>query len=280
VTKSVFDCNLQFNSKRGGNSALTPEKSTNWTAGVVWDATQNLSVGVDYYWIEIKNVLQFFGADTIFGDYNTYANVVPPGFTTPYVTRKPPDAQYPNLPGEISYVIEPTVNVGKQQVDGVDVDLNWRMPTSFGRFQVKFTGSYIMNFKQTTLDGSAYPNYVGTAGQPQGAISRWRHNVAIDWSQGPWGATLAEVFQNGYSEPDLLSDDPNATRRVGSYDLWDLQLRYTGIKNVTIAAGIKNVFDTAPPVSTAPGTFQVGYDASYANPVGRMFYGNLNVAFK
>src|SRR5262249_5045897 len=37
VTQSVFDCNLQFNSQRGGNPALQPEKSHQWYLGMVWE---------------------------------------------------------------------------------------------------------------------------------------------------------------------------------------------------------------------------------------------------
>jgi iron complex outermembrane recepter protein len=272
VTQSVFDCNLQFNSQRGGNPKLQPEKSKQYYVGGVWEPVQNLSMGLDYYWIEIRNVIQFFGADTIFGDYNAYQ--------AQYIVRKPPDAQFPNLPGQIAYVIEPQVNVGKQLVDGIDVDASYKLASSVGTFMTKFTGSYIMHWKQTSLDGLTYPNFVGTAGQPQGAIARWRHNLTVDWSSGAWGATVAETFQNSYSEPDLTSDDPNALRKVKAYDIWDVQGRFTGIKNVTLALGVRNVFDKAPPQSSSPGTFQVGYDASYADPRGRMFYGNLRVAFK
>ena len=40
--------------------------------------------------------------------------------------------------------------------------------------------------------------------------------------------------------------------------LWDLQGQYTGIKNVTITLGVKNLFDTNPPQTNQQNTFQRG----------------------
>ena len=69
-------------------------------------------------------------------------------------------------------------------------------------------------------------------------------------------------------------------RDVGSYSIWDLQGRYNGFKNVALTLGIKNLLDTAPPFSTQNDTFQVGFDPTYGDPRGRIFYGSVKYAFK
>ena len=69
------------------------------------------------------------------------------------------------------------------------------------------------------------------------------------------------------------------TRRVGAYSLWNLQARYSGIKDTTLALGMKNVFNRAPPVSGSVSTFQFGYDASYADPRGLQYYGTISIGF-
>jgi outer membrane receptor protein involved in Fe transport len=118
-----------------------------------------------------------------------------------------------------------------------------------------------------------------------GALSRWRHYATFDWSRGAWGATLAQNFQLGHKEYDLTTRNPatgefSGLRRVGSYSTWDLQGRYTGLKNLTASAGIRNLFDRDPPQAYGPGTFQRGYDASYADARGRMFYLSLRYAIR
>jgi iron complex outermembrane receptor protein len=279
VTGDVQDCNTQFSALRGGNANLQPEKSTQWYAGVIWEPTQQLSLGLDYYWIEIEDVITFIDASQIFGN---------PALEAAAFVRCPSTPDYPNLPGPLqgqapdgSYcgVKEANFNLTKQQTSGIDLSATFRQPTDFGRFSLNLTGSYVFDFKQTNVEGTEYPNFVGTRGVV-GAISRWRHFASLDWIYGGWGATLAQTFQNGYSEEDLTSDDPNATRRVGSYSVWDLQGRYTGFKNTTLTLGIKNLFNTAPPVSNQGNTFQVGYDPTYGDPRGMIYYGSLRYAFK
>jgi iron complex outermembrane receptor protein len=293
ITGGVNDCDLQYNSLRSGNSALKPERSTQYYVGGVWEPaykyTEGLSIGVDYYWIEIKDVIQQVVADSIFQNFPAFANqVVPaPGYNgATYVVRKPGvDPNFPNLPNEIAYVVEPTINLGKNGVDGIDFDLRYRMPgavwpTNWGRLYARINGSYIMHYKQTQASDNSYPNLVGTGGAPQGAISRYRHYASLDWGYGPWGATLAQTYQLGYSEPDFTSDDPNAKRRVGDYEVYDQQGRYSGIRNVEFALGIRNLFNRAPPQVANVGSFQIGYDPSYGDPRGRMYYGSISVTFR
>jgi len=265
----VFDCNLQFNSQRGGNAALQPEKSHQWYMGLVWEPNNRLSAGLDYYHIYVKNLIAQLDASTIFDDF---------AFWEPTnVVRRPPDAAFPNLPGQIQYVIENLVNVGKQETSGIDIDLTYRFPTTpYGRFTGRFNGSYVLHFKQATFDATDYPDYVGTRG-PDGSIARWRHYASIDWSSGAWGATLTQTFQDSYKEDDLVT---GGERRVGAYEIFDLQGRFTGLRNVELRLGVRNLFDRAPPVSNQDNNFQVGYDPSYGDPRGRMYYGNIRVYFK
>jgi iron complex outermembrane receptor protein len=115
-----------------------------------------------------------------------------------------------------------------------------------------------------------------------GAIARYRQYAQLNWAYGPWGATLANNYQDGYSEPCKDEDPSGCTvRRVGSYSVWDLQGRYSGLKNTTLTLGVRNALDKAPPLSnqTEFGRLQKGFDPSYADPRGRMFYAALSLAF-
>ena len=69
-------------------------------------------------------------------------------------------------------------------------------------------------------------------------------------------------------------------RRVGDYDVWDVEARYAAPFHATITLGIHNLFDRAPPFSNQPFTRQVGYDPTYADPAGRTYYVRLSYAFK
>jgi iron complex outermembrane recepter protein len=277
VTHLEQDCNTQFRTQGFANALLQPEKSQQVNAGIVVEPVKGLSASVDYYWVEVRNVIQLLPSDQIFANYARWALT--------HVVRKPPDPQYPNLPGEIDYVIENLINAGTFRTSGIDVDLKWRAPpTPAGQFTFGLSGTYAINFQQSGV--YFRPIAVGTRGA-DGALSRWRHYATLNWNHGAWGATLANTFQLGYSEPDLLTcEDPSTelnctgTRRVGSYSVWDLQTRYSGFKDLTLTLGLRNALDRPPPVSNQQNNAQVGIDPTYADPRGRMYYGAIRYAFR
>jgi iron complex outermembrane receptor protein len=94
--------------------------------------------------------------------------------------------------------------------------------------------------------------------------------------RGAWNATLAQTFQEGYNEPDVVG----GARRVGSYSLVDLQTQYSGVRNVTLTLGVRNLFDRDPPLTNQNQAFQVGYDPTYADPRGRFLYASVAYSFR
>lgn len=101
-------------------------------------------------------------------------------------------------------------------------------------------------------------------------VFRWRHNAALTWRGGPWSATIAHNFKTGYDDQNL--DVGQLTNQVPSYSLVNLSGTYTGLRNVSLTAGIKNLFDKGPPFSNQGTLFQKGYDPRYTDAIGRALY--------
>jgi iron complex outermembrane receptor protein len=277
VTRSEMDCNAFFLQQSGGNPALLPEKSRQFSGGIVIEPTAGMSASVDYYDIEVRNLVQLV-------DPFDNAALLPPSF----VVRAPPDAAFPDLPGRLVQVLSIPANLGELRTSGLDADVRYRAPTtSVGRFTFALSGTYVLDYRLTGANGTPFPAGAGQRG-PSGAISRWRHYATLDWSFGAWGATLANNFQLGYSEPCIVDVETGnsldasgcMTRRVGSYSVWDLQVRYGGFANTTLTLGVGNLLDTAPPLTNQQGAFQVADDPTYADPRGRTFYAAIRYAFK
>jgi len=267
------ECLGLYQIKEGGNPALQPEKSQQVNAGLVLAPTAQLSASLDYYWVRVENVIQVVPEDTILGpDYAQWGD---------YVVRFPPDPAHSDLPGRIAYVVQYPTNVGTITTSGIDINVQWRSPqTPMGQLAVGLNGTYVFDYTHTGLESSLVPPSVGTRG-PDGAIARYRQYAQLNWTLGPWGATLANTFQSGYDEPCQDGDPSGCTmRNVGSYTVWDLQGRYTGFRNMTLTLGIRNALDTPPPVSNQSNRSQVGIDPTYADPRGRMFYGAIRYAFR
>ena len=94
-------------------------------------------------------------------------------------------------------------NADKLRTSGIDIDMKWNLPaTSISLFKLGMNGTYVIEYKQTLLPiQTTHEAAAGARGPFFGAISRWRHYATVDWTYGAWGATLAQTFQDGYSEP-------------------------------------------------------------------------------
>lgn len=272
TTGSPDDCGKNFRFVSGGNPNLAPEKSKQFNAGVVWAPINAISLGADYWNIRKTQTIGFLTSNAIFDNYDIYAPA--------HIVRGQVDPAYPSLPGPIESVLSGQFNLGNLHTSGIDVDLSYRGPgTSLGRFGFNLNGTYILDW-QEQLDGVNFVSALGGNVDPLGvgAVPRWRHYAAFTWSQGALGATLSQNFTVGYTDANL---NPNGElRRVGSYDIWNVQGMCACFKNTSLVLGIKNLFDRAPPFSNQTGFTQAGYNPQYGDPRGRLYYASVTATFK
>jgi iron complex outermembrane receptor protein len=279
TTGASTDCQTQFGVTFGGNPGLKPEKSDNYTLGFVLEPVNNLSIAVDAFKIDLKDtIVNGVTASIILSDLTKYGSLV---------TRGAPSPAFPNLPGPIVNISQTNINLGETKVAGFDVDLKWGIPAAeMGKFTIGLTGTYFSKYDVQNPDGSFTGGIDQINTATGGVIPRWKHYLSLDWVRGPWNVTLAQNYQGGYS--DICgSVDPNcgvttAPPQVGSYTIYDLQTTYSGIKNLKLTLGAKNIFNTDPPYTNSGGavSFQAGYDPQYADPRGRFIYGRVTYSIK
>jgi iron complex outermembrane receptor protein len=277
------ECDAQPQAQQGGNTGLTPEKSRQWTLGFIFEPVAAASIGVDYWSIRRRNSIGALGDTTVFNVFGA-ADPLTAGGRFVRTARLPgnqgcvedlPGSPTPaNIPCPIDYVVQVQENLGKYNVSGVDLSGTWRAPRSaWGQLTFRIDGSYITQYRyQQTKDGP-YVDNAGKVTSDNGAIARWRHNASINLRSGALGATITNNFMLGYR-------DDSGTRRVGSYETWDIQGTWDAWKGLGIALGVRNVLDRDPPASDQGQTFQVGYDPRYTDPRGRTCYASLRYTFK
>jgi hypothetical protein len=131
----------------------------------------------------------------------------------------------------------------------MDVDVRYRAPAMpIGQFAFSIDGTYVLDYALSGVNGTLFPGGAGQRGSLIGAISRWRHYAALDWSRGPWAATLANSFHTGWPTTQLVfvpgsSEGPVqiGSRNAGRYDDFNsLDLRIT--RTFTMARGQLDVF--------------------------------------
>jgi iron complex outermembrane recepter protein len=271
------DCGIQFQQLQGGNEQLKPEESDAWTIGFVFQATNNISFGMDFWNYYVESAISVLGEQTIFGDPVRYGNL--------YVrcSQAPAARQFSigacQIPGgdPLAYVLNTNQNLGDVRTNGIDWQFNWTgAPTDIGRFAAAIRGTYVTKYEfQVEPNGRwfhpvgdytpQFNNSTGTAGP----VIRYQQVTSLTWDRNVWSATLFNRWQSGYKDQNLVPA-PYNDHKVGNYSLWDLSATYTGFRNLTLQAGVLNVLDTDPPFTNQVGRFQArAYDDRFHNPLGR-----------
>ncbi|GGY66845.1 TonB-dependent receptor plug domain-containing protein [Pseudoduganella albidiflava] len=247
------DCDLQQFKLQGGNPDLKPEKSRTFSVGAVFEPVPALTLAVDYWDIHLRDKIGALPEQTIFGNFDRYRDRF---------------LRFPD--GSPNAILDLNENLGKVETDGIDVSLTARTPNqSWGGLSFTLDGTWVHSYQyQNERDGEFIEN-VGRYADNY-VVFRWRHNMAVTWRSGPWSATVAHNFKTRYDDQNLV--DPEFVNRVSSYSLVNLSGTYTGFKDITLTAGVKNLFDKDPPFSNQGTVFQKGYDPRYTDPIGRALY--------
>jgi iron complex outermembrane receptor protein len=263
-------CSFQFTTVTGGNPNLKPEKSTTITFGTVFQPTKNLTLGLDTFWIYLRDTIVVGGLPVSVILQNAAS-------ATQFASLITRDAN-----GNIVFISQTNANLFRTNVSGTDVDFKYAFDIGdYGRISFLLDGTYYYKFSDQNPDGSWTGQIDKGISTEPGVISRWRHTASLVYSIGPWDTSLIEHFQKRYH--DAASDITGANRFVGSYDTLDGQLSYHMNNAWTFTAGIINIGNTAPPYAnyaSSANNFVGGYDLSYGDPRGRFIYGRVGFQFR
>ena len=219
-----------------GNPNLRPEKSTNFTAGVIVNPVSNVSIRFDYYNIYKKDLIT--GANyspQVDAYYASNGNVT--GFT-PGITGLTVDTPgFSNLaPGSAPYPLLSTVeygfiNANSAKSTGFDLDVETSLRiTPWLKWTGTFDGNYVLELSQT-IDGEKQ-DYAGSLGPYQttsaSGTPRWRLTVQNTFDFGRFSLTGTTYYTSGYREgaadsgntPNGSGCGPNAAGSYGSYTVY------------------------------------------------------------
>jgi iron complex outermembrane receptor protein len=227
-------------------------------------------VSVDYFDIDVEDIIALPSAQEVVSRFRAGD----PAFAG-LVTLTPGT-------NDIESIVQTLQNVGSAKVRGVDLGAALRQNFGPGRLDVGFMGTYMIQFDQTSPGGAVshkVARMVDDNGDPvlstntsanDGVVLRWKHRLEGTWSQGPWAFTLAQNYYKGYRDGNDLNGNEH---HVPSQAIYDGQVAFTGVKNLTLALGARNLFDKDPPLFIPTSNqFQAGYDITMYDPRGRVVY--------
>jgi iron complex outermembrane receptor protein len=267
-------CESQFNERYVATPDLKPEKSRQFSAGIVFDPVEWITTSLDYWYIQKKDQISVITGDAI--------------LTDPALLQRFASRIHRTADGFISYIDTPVENLGDLKTSGWDLDVKTRWNLEqIGKLTVGLNGTYVSVWKRQAYKGGPFVSYLGTAGDG-GSVQphpRWQHTLSFDLQRGPWGATLENVFIKGWTESAELVDANIGVAteyHVKDSDRWNLSGSYTGVKNLTVRVGIRNLFDKEPPFTAVSsyGSHAAGYAGSFTDPRGRFVYAAVGYQFK
>ncbi|MBX3563305.1 MAG: TonB-dependent receptor [Sphingomonas sp.] len=284
-----------------GNPSLAPEKSTSWTVGGIFEPIRNVSFTVDYWNIEVKDIIGGADYSDVRRQYYTNNGVVNvPGIT---VVPGTPDVAFPAALPQLGFIQYSFENNDSQRVSGIDLGANVRLPLGGDiTLTSAFEAAYLLKFEKSIggtvqrYDGTLSPcDVTSCSGAPKWRGS-WQNTVEI----GGFTGSLTAYYTSGL---DLASIDyggikGNCTASIGSSvstyadgtpvlcktkAQWnaDLALSYRINDRFTVYTNVLNVFGIDPVFdpSAAYHIFQFNPSWSGPNILGRYFRVGARVKF-
>jgi iron complex outermembrane receptor protein len=261
------------NSLFGGKPDLQPEEATMYSAGFVVQPNKHLSFNVDWWNVDRTGTIQSFGTTVLLANYSLFQERF----------RR-------NAAGDIVEVDSRWVNAGQNVTSGAEFGIKGDTDVAGGKLSGGFDLSYLLEKKSRLL--ATAPFSVSEINQFTRASDiglRWKHTAYIGYRRGNWTGQVNQLFRNSYIDAVLPgvangSVKPvNWNPRVKAYNIFGLSASYRGIKNVTLTAGIRNLFNTDPPFSATYDTNSgagSSWEPRIADPRGRSYTMRVDYKFK
>jgi iron complex outermembrane recepter protein len=243
----------------GLGNGLRPEKSTNFSVGIVAHPIKRLTITLDAYQIQIRDRIVGSGAL-----YSVFQGVPVPG------AQAITDAIIAN-----GNVLDPTVtttginifaNGLTTRTRGIDLVLSYPTKLIWGNIDWSASANYNetkvtkINASPAELGGQALFDRVAIS-DLETASPKYRLNFAAAYTLHKFSATLRETIYGKSAEQELGDDGVYYNNKISVTPITDLELSYKPIRSVKFSIGANNIFNIYPDQKNA-GLLQSYRDAN------------------
>ncbi len=252
-----------------GTPTLKPEKSTNYTAGIVLTPVHEVSLAVD--WWEIRRtdeiIADIADAVTIYG---------------------PVQSAYPTLPGPVIGYIAPYKNLGVDSPKGVDYEMHVKYPIGPGNAGLDLYFSHLISQEicqssdlstcANVADSHGSQGISGDTGTPAN-----KANVTVYYGWGPaeLGVTMnyiGPMYDDDPTEgetgpPDGCFDTWYTPCRISSFTDFDLFAHYDISDKLTVDLHVLNLLGADAPFDPQANYGQENFNNAFdqQGAIGRFF---------
>ena len=232
----------QFNGITGGNPDLKPESADSFTAGFVVSSPfetpllQRLSFSIDYWSIDIEDVIAAVAATTIVQRCYNRDNANPTfDLNNDWCTQFNRD---PNNGGVIQ-LQQLQRNQASYETSGIDLTTDWGFDIGEGNMNFRLVGTWLEKFEQQTSVADPVNDYMGTIGSTTGtATPKWKGSLISSYSRENLQGQLAVRYIDNMVHGLTVTGSSPLTN-TGVPETWyiDMSARYDIMENVTLATG-------------------------------------------
>ena len=305
--QDTLDCVNSTQRIAQGSKLLEPERSNNYSFGIVVQPMDTLTITLDWWSIEKEDTIGLFGEEnhTVLdllerlqhgagncAGLSANAAVVREG---PETLNEDQAAIYQAAgicpAGLIRYIDDNYVNLDTRTLKGWDASLRYSRETSIGDFSLTYLASFLTKFQQVpggaaavlvaAKEDGALPASIPVAGfddllQKDGN-QKVRQTLFLAWRRNPFRASLSARNLGDFYQDSLTLNDgtqywiPSVTTWNGTFDYnWDMADR-----DWRLRFGVNNLFDRRAPL--ADRYFGFFADAHQGIEYGRNYYLQVRV---
>jgi outer membrane receptor protein involved in Fe transport len=246
----------------GGNTELTPEIAKTFTVG--FSTRPRFLPGfvgsIDYYRIKISEQIGNIPLEIILERCLETGDE----FFCSQVVRNPANGTiFGTTLGAGGYINGTTVNVAKTVNEGIDFQASYQLPLQdwgmdrIGGLSFNFNGALLLKQDNVPIPGDPAYDCAGYYGPTCATVNpEWRHQARVNWTLPGVDATVSLAWRYwGSTKYERLSDDPALAgapnlfvNKIKAYNYFDVSGLWNVADNVSLRAGVNNVFDKDPPL--------------------------------
>ncbi|MES2318412.1 MAG: TonB-dependent receptor [Pseudomonadota bacterium] len=246
----------------GGKQSLGPETAKQGTVGFVFEPSARFSANMDLWEIRRFNTIKSVTLGTMLANYTLFQ-----------------DQFLRDASGNLVAIDQRWVNAGAGVTRGIEAGARTNGKVWDGAWGAGIDGSYLLEKKSRPLSNAPFGasevgvfSFIGDLGL------KWKHSAYLSYKRGDWSGLFQNVYRHGYTDqvlPGVASGKvtpSNYNPKVDAYSIFHASATYTGIKNLTLTVGVKNLFDQDPPFAiTYDGNTGAGssWEPRVADPRGR-----------
>jgi len=225
----------------GGSPDIQEETADTWSAGVVWQIMDGLSMTVDYYDISIEDAIATTDRTTVLN--RCYA------VSSTEFSANCNGATVRDANGALTEVNSGTSNENNIETSGVDFELNYIIEIGPGTLKADLIWNHTREWIQTAIEDGSSVDFAGEVLNPDNRanlnLNYALEDLSFSWRMRYWDKSVDSVEGDNFNFTDF---EPLVAANIYPSMIYhDISAIYYLTENTELSLNIRNLFDKQPP---------------------------------